>query len=278
MGTLNGTIPEQLERLYRTYNRREFATPDPVEFLYRYEDPADREIVGLIASSLAYGRVRQIKDSVAKILAKMGKTPSRFVRDSSPGLMNRTFSQFRHRFTTGEEMVGMLLGVHGILYRYGSLNTLFACFFNESGGMIMPALCRFAEEVNAGYDGRRNSLLPSPARGSACKRLHLFLRWMVRRDGVDPGGWSDIPPSALVVPLDTHMHRVCMGLGLTKRRQADIKTALEITDAFRKMVPHDPVRYDFVLTRPGIWRNAGVAFPVDMPTLQHTQERMTNEA
>ena len=261
---MNGTIPEQLERLYRTYNRREFVTPDPVEFLYRYEDPADREIVGLVASSLAYGRVRQINNSIAKILDEMGAAPSRFVRDSSPGSLNRTFSRFKHRFTTGEEMVGMLLGVHGVLCRYGSLNTLFARAFAEGTGMIVPALCRFIGELNGEYGSRKNSLLPSPARGSACKRLHLFLRWMVRRDGVDPGGWDTVPPSALVVPLDTHMHRVCLRLGLTRRRQADIKTALEATDAFRKMVPNDPVRYDFVLTRSGIWENAGLDVPVDM--------------
>ncbi len=273
---MNGATPEQLEQLYRTYNRREFVTPDPVEFLYRYENPADREIVGLIASSLAYGRVGQIKKSVEAVLEPMGMSPARFVRDASPGSLNSTFLRFRHRFTTGEEMVGMLLGARNVLRRYGSLNTLFVRSFGE--GEIMPALCRFTEELSAGYGSRRSSLLPAPARGSACKRLHLFLRWMVRRDGIDPGGWDTIPPSALVVPLDTHMHRVCLGLGLTRRRQGDIKTVLEITDAFREMVPHDPVRYDFILTRPGIWKNAGIAFPGDVHILRDTQERITNEA
>ncbi|MBW2545477.1 MAG: TIGR02757 family protein, partial [Deltaproteobacteria bacterium] len=101
--------------------------------------------------------------------------------------------------------------------------------------------------------------VPLPAKGSACKRLNLFLRWMVRRDDVDPGGWDDIPPSKLVIPLDTHMHRICLAFGFTKRKQADMKTALEITDSFRAIVPDDPVRYDFALTRLGIRKDAAPA-------------------
>lgn len=264
---MTDTIPEQLERLYRTYNRREFVSPDPIEFLYRYEDPADREIVGLIASSLAYGRVRQINNSIATILEKMGPSPSRFVVNASPGSLHEAFARFRHRFTSGEEVAGMILGVQGVCRRYGSLHDCFVRAFDESAGMVVPALCRFAAELNEGFVGGRNSLLPSPARGSACKRLHLFLRWMVRRDSIDPGGWDGIPASALIIPLDTHMHRVCLGLELTRRRQADIRTALEITDAFRRMIPDDPVRYDFILTRPGIWKSAGIVFPIATDTL-----------
>ena len=97
-----------------------------------------------------------------------------------------------------------------------------------------------------------SSLLPDPDRGSACKRLHLFLKWMVRVDAVDPGGWTVLPPSALVVPVDTHMHRIGLALGLTERGQADIRTALEMTEAFSLVRPDDPVRYDFALTRFGI--------------------------
>lgn len=256
------TISARLERLYRAYNRREFVSPDPLEFLYPYEDPADREVVALVASSLAYGRVLQVKGSIAKILEKMGPSPSRFVRDASPESLCRTFSGFRHRFTTGDEVAAMLLGVRHVVMAYGSLHACFAGLFEESAReTVLDALVPFVEELSGRFPGCRRSLIPSPVKGSACKRLNLFLRWMVRSDGIDPGGWDDVPASALVVPLDTHMHRVCLGLGLTKRRQADLKTALEVTDAFRGMVPGDPVRYDFILTRPGIWKNAGVDFP-----------------
>jgi len=276
---LTETVPEQLEYLYERYNRREFVRPDPLEFLYPCEDPADREIVGLIASSLAYGRVLQIKKSIEGVLAKMSPFPSRFVRDASPASLHRTFSGFRHRFTTGDEMAAMLLGVKNVVAKYGSLHACFASVLERGAQTVAPALTRFVEELSTDSPGRRSSLLPSPGKGSACKRLHLFLRWMVRSDDIDPGGWDDIPSSALVIPLDTHMHRVCLGLGLTRRRQANMKTALEVTESFRKIVPDDPVRYDFILTRPGIWRNAGIDLPMDMDPLQGTAERIiTDEA
>jgi len=276
---LTDEITKQLERLYGEYNRREFVRPDPLEFLYPYEDLADREIVGLIASSLAYGRVLQINRSIGDVLEKMGPSPYRFIRDATPESLRRTFSRFRHRFTTGDEMTAMLLGVKNVVVKYGSLHACFSSVLERGAQTVVRALTLFVEELSAGFPGCRSSLLPSPARGSACKRLNLFLRWMVRSDGIDPGGWHDVPASTLVIPLDTHMHRVCLGLGLTRRRQADMRTALQVTDSFRKMVPDDPVRYDFILTRPGIWKSAGVDFPIDMGSLQSTGERtMTDEA
>ncbi|TFG93517.1 MAG: TIGR02757 family protein [Syntrophobacterales bacterium] len=268
----------QLECLYGEYNRREFVRPDPLEFLYRYENPADREVVGLVASSLAYGRVLQINRSIESVLARMSPSPSRFIRDASPESLRRTFSGFRHRFTSGDEMAAMLLGVKNVVVKYGSLHACFTSALDRGAKTVTPALACFVEELSADSSGCRNSLLPSPLKGSACKRLNLFLRWMVRNDDIDPGGWYDVPASALIIPLDIHMHRVCLGLGLTRRRQANMRTALEITDSSREMVPDDPVRYDFILTRPGIWKNAGVDFPIGMDPLHSTAERtMTDE-
>jgi len=122
--------------------------------------------------------------------------------------------------------------------------------FRPEDDTVIPALEGFAK---AFFPSGSPFLIPAPSKGSACKRLNLFLRWMVRQDEVDPGGWDLIPPSKLVVPLDTHMHRIGLLLSFTNRKQADLQTALEITDAFRKVAPHDPVKYDFVLTRLGIW-------------------------
>jgi len=226
--------------------------PDPLEFLYNYEDRCDREVVGLVASSLAYGRVAQILKSVSCVLERMQPTPSVFLRQSSKARMYRTFADFRHRFTTGGELSALLWGVKGVIDRYGSLNACFATSMGDGESTTLPALASFVQELNAGSGLLHNSLLPSPARGSACKRLNLFLRWMVRQDMVDPGGWEHVPVSKLVIPLDTHMHRICLALRLTHRRQADLRTALEVTAAFRVIAPHDPVRYDFALTRLGI--------------------------
>ena len=175
----------------------------------------------------------------------------------------RTFSSFKHRFTTGEEIAAMLFGMKNVIMKYGSLYACFKAGFINNGESILPAITEFVEELSSVFNCRSNSLLPSPAKGSACKRINLFLRWMVRRDDVDPGGWDDIPPSELVIPLDTHMHKICLAFGFTKRKQADMKTALEITDAFRKIAPHDPVRYDFSLTRLGIREDMNITSFLD---------------
>jgi uncharacterized protein (TIGR02757 family) len=242
-----------LDSLYGKYNRRIFVHPDPLEFLYRYDDPYDREIAGLIASALAYGRVAQILKSVSSVLERMSPSPSGYIDRSSAKKIAVDFSGFKHRFTTGGELSEMIAGIKTVREKFGSLYACFKEGFESDSNTVMPALQRFTEELGNGFDCRQNSLLPQPERGSACKRLHLFLRWMVRSDEVDPGDWEDIPPSKLVVPLDTHMHKICRAIGLTKRRQADMRTALEITESFKRIVPDDPVRYDFTLTRLGMW-------------------------
>jgi len=249
---------DYLEELYAAYNRREFVHPDPLEFLYRYDDLCDREIAGLVASSLAYGRVAQILKSVSIVLDRMA-SPSEFLKRASLESLRSMFADFKHRFTTGRELSSMLYGAKLAAGRYGSLHRCFAARLKEDDHSILPALSAFAGDLNGFSDCGCGSFLPSPAGGSACKRLLLFLRWMVRRDDVDPGGWDSVPASKLIVPLDTHLHRICLRLGLTKRKQADMRTALEITEAFKAIAPRDPIRYDFALTRLGIRRDTDMA-------------------
>lgn len=247
---------EKLDRLYEMYNRRRFVHPDPLEFLYDYPDPAERELVGLIASSLAYGRVAQILKSVSSVLERMHHSPRSFLLNSSRKDLLASFSGFRHRFTTGDEMGYMLLGAKRVIERYASLYECFLAGFNNNDDTIIPALSAFVNELNRAGSERKNSLLPSPEMGSACKRLNLFLRWMVRKDRVDPGGWSMIPRSSLIIPLDTHMYKICTDLDMTCRKNADMLTAIEITKSFSRIAPEDPVRYDFSLTRLGIRKDA----------------------
>lgn len=244
-------LKSHLDALYTRLNRRKFVSPDPLQFLYDYRDPGDREIVGLIASSLAYGRVTQILASVSNVLDRIRK-PRKFVESSSRKRMEGAFLGFKHRFTTGDEMAALLQGARLAIKRHGSLSECFANGVKAEHESIMPALERFVAKLNEGTGGRAGSLLPEPSRGSACKRLHMYLRWMVRKDAVDPGGWKGVSPSKLIVPLDTHMYRICKELGMTERKSADSKTALEITGGFRKISPEDPVRYDFSITRLGI--------------------------
>lgn len=247
--SFKGNPKEKLEALYSAYNRRCYVHPDPLEFLYGFPDPLDVEIVGILASSLAYGNVKQILRSVSLVLTKMGACPSAFLLNSPFNGIAGTFSDFKHRFTTGEDLARLLWGLRLVIKRHGSLQKCFMSRLRHDDRTVIPALSAFVAEL---FPGGCDFLIPTPGKGSACKRLNLFLRWMVRRDDVDPGGWDGVSPSKLLVPLDTHMHRIALRLGLTERRPADLQTAVEITEAFRKLSPQDPVRYDFVLTRFGI--------------------------
>lgn len=242
---------EQLDGLYHKYNRPEFVDPDPLAVIYRYGEVRDREIAGLMASALAYGNVRQIMRSLSAVFEPM-PFPARYLKGATrQGLLN-DFSGFRHRWTTGEEVASMLWGIKMVVDEFGSLEACFAAGLSENEDDVVGALSRFSGKLRAPSGYRKTSLLPDPDRGSACKRLNLFLRWLVRKDGVDPGGWRCVSPAMLIVPLDTHMHRIGRRMGFTSRKQADLKTALEITRAFRVINPEDPVRYDFSLTRLGI--------------------------
>jgi uncharacterized protein (TIGR02757 family) len=250
---------DRFEDLYRQYNRREFVHPDPLEFLYGYDDLCDREIVAFVASSLAYGRVAYILKSVSSVLERMAPSPWVFLKRASLRSMRQTFSGFKHRFTNDQKLCAMLFGVREVLERHGSLHACFSACSNDDDDTILPALSAFTSEVRVLADDNLEHLVPSPTKGSACKRLNLFLRWMVRSDEVDPGGWENVLVSKLIVPVDTHMHRICQLLGLTTRKHADMRAATEITKAFRMIAPADAVRYDFSLTRLGIRKDADLA-------------------
>ena len=240
-----------LEALYDRFNRREYVHPDPLEVLYDYEDDRDREVAGFVAASLSYGRVRSILRSVRAVLSVL-PTPARALRDIGRSDLDAPLAGFAHRFATGAEMAALLAGVGAVLRRHDTLNECFLHHLRPEDETVSRALKGFVGELRDGTDGLDTHLLPEPARGSACKRLHLFLRWMVRRDVVDPGGWTGVAPRQLLVPLDVHMHRIGRALGLVRRRSADARAAEELTAAFRAFAPADPVRYDFAITRLGI--------------------------
>ncbi|MFZ2631219.1 MAG: TIGR02757 family protein [Desulfosalsimonadaceae bacterium] len=252
---------KKLERLYDQYNQRRYVHPDPLEFLYNYKELRDREIVGLIASALAYGKVAQILKSVGAVLEKMGPSPFAYLQSTPSVRIVSDFQPFVHRFAKGPQLSAFLMGIQQVILDYGSLyNCFLYCFndrFSRTDETILPVLALFSEKIIQGSSVASGScspghLVPCPEKGSACKRLHLFLRWMVRKDAVDPGGWDDVPRSALIIPLDTHMFRIGKALGLTFRNQADRLAALDISVGFKQWSPDDPVKYDFALTRFGI--------------------------
>jgi len=256
--SLKSIIP-QLEALYSRYNKREYVSPDPLQFMYDYPDIRDREIAGMVASALAYGGVKQILGSVKKALEPMGTSPYKFLLSKELSDLTEIYRGFKHRFATGYDFALMLWGSKRMIAEYETLEAGFQDGYKKDDETILPALSGFVHRLKgfAGIENTRETqgykhLLPRPEKGGASKRLNLFLRWMVRKDAVDPGGWDRVPASKLIVPIDVHMHRIGLALGLTDRKQANLKTALEITAAFREIAPHDPVKYDFALTRLGI--------------------------
>ncbi|MBU1671708.1 MAG: TIGR02757 family protein [Actinobacteria bacterium] len=252
------SLHERLERLYARYNHREFVHPDPLEKIYPFEDTADREVAGLVASTLAYGNVKQILRSVETVLAVMGESPARYLTDSTSVSLTRDLAGFRHRMTSGEDLAAVLEGARRAVLEHGSLNACFLAGLKEDDPDVVGGLCAFVSSLSAADPTACAFNLADPGRRSACKRLNLYLRWMVRHDEVDPGGWSGVPPSMLIIPLDTHMFGICRALGFTGRGQADLQAAREATRGFAGIVPSDPVRYDFSLTRPGIRRERGL--------------------
>ena len=237
-----------LEDLYSRYSKRESSAQDPVHFLGAYEDVRDREVAAMIASALAYGRVAHIIRSVSSVLDRMG-SPADFVRRSSGRSLARTFAGFRHRFASGSQLAELLNGIRHAIEQHGSLEACFGAAMRPEFTTIAPAMGPFARELRAGMKEDCGHLLPVPENGSACKRLALFMRWMIRCDAVDVGGWHSISASKLIIPLDTHMNRIGQALGLTRRKSPDMRAALEITDSLRAFAPDDPVKYDFALMR-----------------------------
>ncbi|MBN2534573.1 MAG: TIGR02757 family protein [Spirochaetales bacterium] len=240
-----------LEHIYFQYNDYQYIFTDPVMFLHTHTDKNSCELTGLVVSALSYGRVAQIHKSIREVINSITLSPE-YLLDMSDRYLLSLFSGFKHRFTSGEEVGSFLVACKNIYRIHGSLYQCFLSHYKDSHTTFVPALTGFIRELRSFFTETKSSLLPDPGKGSACKRLHLFLRWMIRKDEIDPGPWSGLPCSKLIIPLDTHMHRIARDFGFTRRNQADIKTAMEITGEFIKINPADPVKYDFALTRIGM--------------------------
>jgi uncharacterized protein (TIGR02757 family) len=259
-------LKKLFEGLYRRYNHRELIKPDPLQFVYQYNSPFDKEIVAFLSAALAYGRVEQIEKSLSNLFSRMGKSPYAFVRNFDKTGREK-LSDFKHRFTTGQDISDLLVILKKVLSRYGSIQSFFVEGYSPNDKNIIPALTKFCNSLYAIYSKQHSGavrhpvdkvsrglkfLLAGPAGGSACKRLNLFLRWMVRKDDVDLGLWKSIDKAKLIVPVDVHIGRLCRILGFYGRKTASLASALQITKSFAQIEPADPVKYDFALSRIGI--------------------------
>jgi uncharacterized protein (TIGR02757 family) len=285
-------LGERLEALRREWRSRRLDS-DPLVFAHRYADPADREVVAFVSASLAFGRVASIQASIEKILLALGPRPAAFIEKWDEENI-ASLSAFRHRWVSGNDIEEFLRMVKRARRAHGSLGALFAegdrekksFLEGEEGAPKAPlgsrgvrpnraadddyaaALSSFHRNLHALSPRSKNPsrglrfLLPSPESGSACKRSHLFLRWMIRTEGFDLGLWRGgcFTPARLLLPMDVHLHRISRRIGLTRRKVADLAASREATAWLRRISPADPVAYDWPLSRLGI-----LGLPVTLP-------------
>lgn len=258
-----------LDGLYRTFDHVDSAS-DPVHIVRRFHSREDREVVGFCAAALAFGRVASVLRSIEALLAAMGPRPASFVRGFDPSRHATALRPLVHRWIRGADLVALMLILRRMLREAGSIEDFFLEGDDPAAPDIAPALDSFSRraletDLRPAYGFRSPKALrhtvcyffPRPSAGSACKRLNLFLRWMVRKDAIDLGVWSRVAPSRLVVPLDTHVIRVGRCLRLTRYSSPGWKMAAEITASLRALHPEDPVRYDFSLCHVGMMNACG---------------------
>ncbi|BCR21948.1 TIGR02757 family protein [Borrelia sp. HM] len=249
------TILDTLELIYSKYNKKEFVHPDPLEFLYKYTKQEDIELVGLISSSLALGRVEQILLAIDQILKPLGNQPSETLERLKKKDLDVIYKNFIYRFFKTEDIVQLLMSFKKIKEHYFTIENLLYNIYKKNKNLVLSldTLITQMEKMNGQSFG---IILPKPSKGSACKRLFLFLRWMIRKDEVDLGIWNKFNPSNLIVPMDTHMTYISSKLfNIQINKNISLKKAIEVTKHFLKNNKDDPVKYDFSLTRFGIHKD-----------------------
>lgn len=242
---------------------------DPVDFVHQYRTVEDRELVALVAASVAFGNVRAIRSKLADLLARLGSSPATAADDE--GALLARLDRWKHRVFKGEDVARLLAGARRVQREEGSLGAAFARALDEADRAaasedegLREALARFCDRIRVAgglplpgqsrREDRRGpvSLLSNPRAGGGAKRLLLFLRWMVRpADGIDLGLWP-VPARRLVMPVDVHIHKLSRNLGFTTRADVSWRTAVEITTALRLYDEADPTRYDFSLCHMGM--------------------------
>ena len=260
-------LREPLENLYRTFDHTESAT-DPIHIVRRFPRNDDREVVGFCAAALAFGRVASVLQSIEALLAVMGPHPAAFVRAFKPARDGARIEPLVHRWIRGRDLIALLLVLRRMLRESGSIERFFVdgddpATPDISGGLEAFSIRALQTDMREAYGARMPKrpgvcyFFPRPSAGSACKRMNLFLRWMVRRDAIDFGAWTSVSPSRLIVPLETHVIRLGHCLRLTRYVSPGWKMAAEITAALRRLDPADPVRYDFSLCHLGMMNACG---------------------
>ncbi len=248
-------LKELLDTLYLRYKKK-FSSKDPVWILHRFQDERDIEIIGLITSAYAYGQVDQINMFIEKLLAKIGNKPYEFTINFQKRKSQKYLKGLNYRFNTEKDLINLFSSIRTNLTKYCSLKNLFLSSYKNDNVNIIDALTNFSSAHNLKQKNISNRyyhyLVANPVNKSTCKRMNLFLRWMVRKDEIDLGIWNDVSPSKLIMPVDTHIARISKRLKLVKRKTIDLKFAIELTKKLKQFDINDPVKYDFALCHAGI--------------------------
>ncbi|MCW8803075.1 MAG: TIGR02757 family protein [Ignavibacteriaceae bacterium] len=249
-------IKNKLEYHYKAFDKSKLE-PDPLQFSHKFKDENDIEVMAFIASVFAYGNVKQIVNTLNRFLAIANNKPYRFIQSFSTN--NSKLGNFIHRFYSTEDILQLFQLLNLVYNEFGSLKKLFLTGYQEVDSNTKNAITNFSNHFLQKAQDEYGTLsrvlkfmFPLPEKGSACKRMNLFLRWMVRKDELDFGLWREIPTSKLIIPVDTHVARICKQLKLTKRKIVSWQMAEEITYNLKQFDPNDPIKYDFAICHIGM--------------------------
>ena len=247
-----------LEEQTEAYNRPNFIENDPVCIPHSFRQRQDIEISGFVAAVLAWGQRKTIINKCREFLSYMDNAPYDFVRFHQEADL-RPFLNFKHRTFNATDALYFIEFFRHFYQQHDSLEDAFLVGINADSEHVETGLVNFQRQFFSLPEApeRTKKHVATPARKSACKRINMFLRWMVRQDdrGVDFGLWRRLHPAQLICPCDVHVDRVARRLGLITRKQTDWQTAVELTQQLRQFDPSDPVKYDFALFGLGVeWR------------------------
>lgn len=244
---------QYMDMLVETYETTDFIKDDPIQFPHRYKNKADIEIAGFLASIFAYGKREVFIKKLNILFEKMNNQPYEYIKTFN--IDNNSLDDFDYRFSIGIDIKQIVLILHSLYSSGESLETLFEYGWKNTGtvaGMLQTAVDYFYARVTLPVTKGFYHLLPNPAKKSACKRLNMYLRWMIRDGEVDLGIWNFMPKSELLIPLDVHVAKISRKLTLLTRSQNDYNAVIELTENLKEFDSNDPVKYDFAMFGYGV--------------------------
>lgn len=251
----NAALKEFLEEKVDYYNHPRFVESDPIQIPHRFQLKEDIEISGFLTATIAWGNRKSIITNATKMMTLMGESPYDFIINHKDEQLERLLP-FVHRTFNGYDFIQFIKSLQHIYKQYQGMESFFKNHISKNS--TQPAIVRFKDAFFENeHLARTQKHISNPGKGSAAKRINMYLRWMVRKDnsGVDFGIWETISPAILSCPLDVHSGRVARKLGLLNRKQNDAKALIELDKALRKLDPKDPVKYDFALFGLGVFED-----------------------